>query len=376
MRSAALFAVLIVLVFLQVSCEVAEFQQPDPGGTRDRPTAYPPEDLGTWVTMAANSGIAWSADGTEIFHFAAAGTCPPLQAVDIRDGSTRVVTDSVCTPPRLRSSADGTALFYQIFDQVTDNDERSRIYRVPSGGGPAEMLVERILPLYLPWGAIGPTPMNTSFAASADGSAIAYLTTGDSLYVLDVADRSTQVVATGYSGPGGVVAFSPDGTEVVHYREYSGPLAMTSLLDGTTRAISDQWLIRGLRWQDGEIQILHVTAEGHYYVRNVTTGQNSKIAELRDTWRIAWSADGTRVASWVEGGCLASVGDWVMSRCTAWQYVLYLIDTRSQATIRIGQGNFSDARRVSGPEFSPDGNRIAFTVRSRDMHSIFVKELP
>jgi Tol biopolymer transport system component len=339
--------------------------------------------------MMQGPGIAWSADGTEIFHRATGATCPPLRAVDIRDGSTRVVTDSVCAPSSLRRCADGTALFYQIIDQINDDYAQSRIYGVSSSGGSAEMHVDRVLPLYLPFLADRPTAMNTSFAVSADGSAIAYLTTGDSLYVHDVADRTTQVFATGYSGRGEVVAFSPDGSEIVHYSGYSGPVAMTSLIDGSTRTVWDQSRYpRGIRWHEGEIHILDITFEGHYYIWNVTTGQSRKIAELSDTPKTTWSADGSRVAAWVEGQCLAMQGDWVMGRCTAWQYTLHLIDTRSQSTVQIGQGNFGGGHdlRPGGLVFSPDGNRIAYVVWGRDVSTgstspgyggkVYVKELP
>ncbi len=360
-RALARSSLLGLLALPQLSCETGQVQHPDPGETADGetgfPTRYPPEDLGTWVTLMQGPGIAWSADGSEIFHLETGATCPPLVAMDIRNRSTRVATDSVCAPSSLRLSADGAKLFFQIIDQIDDDSVRSRIYGVSSSGGSAEMHVERVLLLYVPFLAVQATPMNTSFAVSTDGSAIAYLTAGDSLYVHDVADQTTQVFATGYSGPGEVLAFSPDGTEIVHYSWYSGPVELTSLTDGSTVTIWDQSRHpRGIRWHEGDIHILDITFEGDYYIWNVTTGQSTKIAELKATPKTAWSDDGTRVAAWVEGPCLEMQGDWVMGRCTAWQYTLHLIDTRSSTTVQIGQGNFGGAHdlRVGGLVFSPD----------------------
>jgi len=380
-RRAPAVIALVSLVLLQLSCDVGKLQQPDPdphqGGTGQGTTSFPREDLGTFVSMAYSNALAWSADGTEIFHFGAADTCPSLEAVDVRYLSKRVVTASVCSPSGLHVSSDGAALFYQIIDEITDANARARIYRVPSDGGTPEMLVARVLPRYLPFMADRLMTMNAGYAVSEDGLSIAYLTNGDSLYVLDTSDQTMRVFPTGYSGSGTLWAFSPDGTEIVHYQAPAGLIAVTSLQDGSTRTISGQWNVRGLRWQDGAIHFLDLSSDGRLHVRNLTTGESSTIAQFNgEAGAMAWSADGTRVASWVEGRCLSSTGDWVMSRCTAWQYTLHLIDAISQENTQIAQGNFTDIRRPGQPVFSPNGSRVTYAVRSRETSSIYVDELP
>ncbi len=339
--------VFVLLALLQASCDIGPVFPTEPVVKKE---PHPEEDLGTPLTQTRGL-IGWSNDGTQIFHLAGAGRCPQLRAINTRDSSTRVVADEVCLAGgELHVSADGTTVFYSRHSWI--EAPQFKIHRVAAGGGTAELLVERAQP---------------SFAVSRDGSSLAYSTTGDSLFVLEIADRSSRAITTGHSGYLEVFAFSPDGTEIL-YRTGLDQLEMLSLVDGSTRTIWKNpdfphggfW---GIRWEQDDIVVLFVNLSGHLYIRDVTTNVDRKIAELPRGASVAWSADGTLVASWVPGRCLEKETHFFGSECRLRQYTLQIIDTRSPATAQIGQGNFGGVmNRPGGMRFSPDGTRVAFQV--------------
>ena len=155
-------------------------------------------------------------------------------------------------------------------------------------------------------------------------------------------------------------------------------LRLTSLLDGSTRTIwselGSEPRMLGLRWEQGEIQILFAQSD-HLYIRDVPTGEDRLIATLpRTAYCAAWSSDGALVAAWVPGRCVR--GFEYFGRCASLstdtpsalrQYTLHLIDaTSGGAPQQIGQGNFLVAGNAGADErpmdivFSPDGRRIAY----------------
>lgn len=397
-RQGAATTVLAILTLIPLACG-----EP-PTDVLEEP--LPPEDLGTSLTSVQRSGVfswwwpvlAWAHDGTEIFHFPSLLGPSGLQllAVNTSDKSTRVVADIDHNHSgMLRLSADGEAVFHSAYSAYPP--PTGGIYRVAPDGGVVEMLVDSV---------------GTSFAISADGSFVAYATgTGaDSLYLLNVVDRSTQAV--GVEGRVGyVVGLSPDGKAVLHGHSPQNELRLTSLADGSTQTIwsepgSEKSLL-GLRWDEGVIQILFaqcsvrdvtivcawLAQSASLYIRDVTNGQDRLIATLQGsaTW-VAWSSDGALVAAWVPGRCVRGI-DW-FGRCAKLtaespsalrQYTLHLIDARSGgATQQIGQGNFLVADVAGNDErptdivFSPDGSRIAYVYHQAKYPGplLYVKELP
>ena len=182
--------------------------------------------------------------------------------------SIRVVADIDHTSfGMLRLSADGEGVFYSAYSAYPP--PIGGIYRVTPDGGVVEMLVDSV---------------GTSFAISPDGSSVAYATgTGaDSLYLLNVAERSTQAV--GVEGRVGyVVGLSPDGKAVLHGGSPQDELRLTSLVDSSTQAIwseprSEKSLL-GLRWDEGAIQILFAQCSWMW-----TSGSFTILSLVRSKW--------------------------------------------------------------------------------------------
>jgi len=121
---------------------------------------------------------------------------------------------------------------------------------------------------------------------------------------------------------------------------------------------------RGAAWSpDGtQIAFIHGNKPSSLFIMNADGTQRTLIQGQISAhrWyffgRPAWSPDGTRIA-------FSTAARFTSSNDRRWDFKIYVVNTDGSGLTRISRGRHQD----SGPSWSPDGNRIAFTIHRGDL---------
>jgi len=314
--------------------------------------------------------LAW-VPGTELVAFT---TLMPagrfaIKTVDAVSGSI-VVVDGDAVSQRLLdgpyftslvAAPDGSALYYTVGIGDWRNSEWQLRRVNPRVGGTSALR-----------SAVGP-----ALAVSSDGQYLAYVAWGssidyDSLIVRDLKSGAERYYADydGRTGTGGPIAFSADGTALLYgqWAPFSWPLRRLSLSDGAGATVSlpdGVFHAQLFHWGGSGIGALAEVSQQYpsdYRVFDLTTGASVQVGAIQtgqgvplEAWvegYEAWSADGTRVAYWIER-CLRWAG---FADCGVARYALFVADARTGSRVQVA---YTD--RGAGPTvFSPDGRRIVY----------------
>jgi len=328
---------------------------------------------GTLLTSGESpllSDLAW-VPGTELIAFT---TWEPagrflIKTVDAVSGSIVVVdSDAVSQYPldgpyfsSLLAAPDGGALYYTVGIGDWREPEWQLRLANPAGGVISALRVN-----------VGP-----ALAVSPDGRYLAYVAWGssrdyDSLIVRDLASGAERYYADydGRTGSGGPITFSADGTALLYgqWAPFSWPLRRLSLSDGAGATVSlpdgvfyaqlFHWGGRGIealaevmQQYPSDYRVFDLTTGGSVQVGTIHTGQGAPLEAWVEGGE-AWSADGTRVAYWIER-CLQWAG---FANCGVARYALFVADARTGSRVRVA---YTD--RGTGPTvFSPDGRRLVY----------------
>jgi hypothetical protein len=308
-------------------------------------------------------GIAWSADGSEIFFVAYTMVGGELNDLEIKavktDGSgTRIVEPFA--PHRyysgLAAPPDASAIYTIALDTSTS-------------GGVTYTLVD-----VLGNKPIGQVGSSAAFAASGDHRHVVSIDMTASIFDTSTGTMVQSTASVG-NGVGAGIAFSPAGDQFF-VANPNGGQGMTLDTAGNLLAMptvpEQGWGLAAPSWNVDGLRVLYADTNRAYQIVNVTNATTTTVAVPTAASGIvapsaAWSPDGTRVVFWdsvcTDGGtdCSISKND---LRTDA-----YVADAKTGVATSVigGKDFFSGDLAVS-----PDGKRLAYT----SVTSLYVVDLP
>ena len=311
------------------------------------PAPDPRYGLDDWMTLSRVSSFRWSPDGRyiyytsddaesgtdEIFRVAPAGGAPELLSRNPEGERPEPKTG-------ISLSADGSTIVYTSarYFQSYDN-----IFRMPASGGPPEALT------------FNDGMIETGPALSPDGETLAYYARTGSRAHIFLRDLSEEGAWPRRFSPTEVQetspAWSPDGRTLAFSRQ--GDIWVRDAAGGEARRIIEDDLAGGngsFTWSPDGTQIAFTRGSSGFSqigVVDVATGAVTPITNSpNDHGSVSWSPDGTTLA-FVRGDDVGMSQD------------IATVNADGTGPMNILTSDRAKGQR-SGPEFSPDGQSLAF----------------